>query len=106
MPVEGGLNVRMVEALERMASAQEELNKLAREQAEEPMEEFTPGPPICPHCGTFNPSIRNEGGTGPWVEYVLAAYCDNCGNTFLAQAQGWQVYKDRAEYEGREDVIS
>lgn len=48
-------------------------------------------PPLCPHCGRFNPEIRSGGteGRGLMSEYVLVAICQHCEGTFYAMAQGW-----------------
>jgi hypothetical protein len=91
---------RLLGILERTAVAQEELIRLATEEREvgEAMEE----PPFCPHCGRLNPTIRSEGGTGEFADFILVANCTNCSNTFLAvPARGWNVYRNKAEYEGR-----
>jgi hypothetical protein len=104
--MEGGnpeLLLRLVVATEKSAFAQEELIRLATEERdgqEQPVE--MPGLPICPHCGTLNPTIRNEGGRGPFGDFALLAICDTCQHTFIAEPQGWSVYKDKQEYEGRE----
>lgn len=96
---------RLVTATERSAFAQEELIRLATEEREErDHEETLPiGLPICPHCGTLNPSIRNEGGGGPMGDFALLAQCDNCTHTFIAEPLGWAVFKTKEEYEGRKD---
>lgn len=86
--------------LERSAVAQEDLIRLAT--AERETGESILGPPICPHCGRLNPRIRNEGGDGQFGEFLLVAACQECGETFIAIAQGWLTFRDNAEYEGRE----
>jgi hypothetical protein len=105
--IEGGNNEqweRLVKAMERSAVAQEDLIRLATEEREElaTAEESMPlGLPICPHCGTLNPEIRNEGGSGSFAEFILLAHCGHCQNLFLAVAQGWDTYKTKGDYEGR-----
>jgi len=97
------LAARLVEATERSAKANEELIRLATEERDTGESIF--GPPFCPHCGTFNPSVSNEGGTGAMAEFVLIATCGNCKKVFFAFPQGWLAFqtKDeaRAEMEGR-----
>lgn len=77
--------------LERIAVANEELITLATEERVEEAKLTTPG--YCPHCGTANPSIRSEGGTGAMNDYVLIALCDNCNKTFYAIPEGWLCVK-------------
>lgn len=99
--MQGGddLMLRLVEATERNANASEALITLAKEEREQPEPVIeTPGLPVCPHCGTFNPTIRNEGGSGPFAEFALLAACDNCGNRFIAAPRGWDVFKDADAY--------
>jgi hypothetical protein len=93
------LEERTVEALERSAFAQEELIRLATEERD--AGESMLGPPLCPHCGRLDPSIRSEGGSGQFAEFVLIAQCENCNKPFLAISQGWLTYRNRQEYEGR-----
>jgi hypothetical protein len=103
---EGGrseLLLRLVTATERSAVAQEELIRLATEEREaREMPDNLPGLPVCPHCGMLNPTIRNEGGVGPFGDFALLALCDNCNRTFIAESQGWNVFKTRGDYEGRD----
>lgn len=86
---------RLVTALERVADANEALIDLAKEERDSGESIF--GPPFCPHCGTFSPSVRNEGGSGSMNEFVLAAACENCGKQFFAIPQGWWVFKTAPE---------
>jgi hypothetical protein len=94
---------RIVVALERTAKANERLIELATEERDTGDSIF--GPPFCPHCGAFNPSVANEGGTGAMAEFVLIATCGNCSKVFYAFPQGWLAFqtKDEArqEMEGR-----
>lgn len=94
---------KLFEATERSAKAQEDLIVLAKEERDTGDSIF--GPPLCPHCGTFNPGVRNEGGDGPMAEFALIANCQNCSKTFFAVPQGWLCYATRdealTEIEGR-----
>lgn len=110
----GGMtdDLRLVQAvekaaplLERIAVANEKLIELAVEERQVmDASEHAGGPPFCPHCRTFNPSIRSEGGDGEMAEFVLVATCQ-CGRTFYARPQGWEVFDSidqaRSEMEGR-----
>jgi hypothetical protein len=89
------LMVRLVEAMERSAKAQEDLIVLATEERDSGESIF--GPPLCPHCGMFNPNVRSEGGDGPMIEYALVARCGNCGEMVYAVPQGWFCFKTRDE---------
>lgn len=88
---------RLIAALERQASASEELNALAKNERE--VGEAFVAPPLCPHCGTFNPDITSGGreGSGEFAGFVLVAFCTSCNNTFYAMAQGWLCFQTRDE---------
>lgn len=94
---------RLVVASERTAQAQEDLITLATEEREVEGAQF--GPPVCPHCLTFNPEVRSEGGDGPMSEFALVSKCGNCDETIYAVPQGWLCFKTpedaRNEIEGR-----
>jgi hypothetical protein len=101
--MEHDLELRLVEATERSAKAQEELIRLATEERD--YGDNLVGPPLCPHCGMFDPKIRNEGGAGQMSEFILVAVCGSCENIIHAVPQGWLAYPDRQqaidEVEGR-----
>lgn len=84
-----------IRALERIAVANEELIRLAKDERD--VGESITGPPLCPHCGRLNPSIRSEGGSGEFADFKLVAHCENCGQTFLAVSQGWLCFKTKEE---------
>lgn len=95
---------RIADALERGAKAQEDLITLATEERD--TGESLVAPPLCPHCGMFNPSVAQEGGgSGHMTEYVLVAKCDHCKAVIYAVPQGWLCYPNadmaREEIEGR-----
>lgn len=82
---------RLVTAIERLADANEAIVKLAGEQQEE-MNAPTPGPPFCPHCGTFNPPVQQlAAGGGPMQEFILVAQCERCGKVLYGIPEGWQL---------------
>lgn len=88
---------RLVEATERGAKAQEELIELAKEERDSTQPIL--GPPICPHCGTFNPTIRSGGreGQGEMASFVLVAHCENCQGVFYALSQGWLTFTNQEQ---------
>lgn len=86
---------RIADASERTAKANEELITLAKDERD--LGESELGPPFCPHCGKFDPEIRNEGGAGLMSEFVLVAYCESCTKTFIAVPQGWMCHKTPEE---------
>lgn len=90
------LFTRMVEATERNAIANEKIVALALD--ERPLE-YQPGPPFCPHCGSFNPVIKPvaAGSGGPMVDFILVAQCGNCNNSFAALPEGWQTFNTPQE---------
>jgi hypothetical protein len=79
--------------LERIAIANEQLITLATEERDTGDSIF--GPPLCPHCGTFSPHVRNEGGSGPMAEFCLVGNCSNCNKTIYAVPQGWLCFASR-----------
>jgi hypothetical protein len=87
---------RAVAALERMASAQEELNTLAKDEREVGEQiENQPGPPFCPHCNRIDPIVRTQAeGTGLLSNFVLVMQCSHCSNTFYGLAEGWMIAPD------------
>lgn len=86
---------RLVDATERNAVANEKIVSLATDERD--TGESILGPPFCPHCGTFNPNVRSEGGDGEMAEFALVAQCRNCGNILYGVPQGWLVYKTKEE---------
>jgi hypothetical protein len=86
---------RFLDRLERLTKAVEAL-------AEEPESEFQMeiSPPVCPHCGTFNPTVFiPDGGSGPLMECVLQAECGNCHLTMFAVPIQWDMLPDVSSYE-------
>jgi len=68
---------RVEELLERGVTA---LEKLAQDEIELQVETK---PPVCPHCGRMNPSVRIEiNGDGPLAQFFIAAHCLSCNNVF------------------------
>lgn len=101
------LGRNLVGEVGRLADANEMIVKLASDQQEN-MNAPQPGPPFCPHCGTFDPAVEQyQAGSGKMSEFVLAAKCDRCGETLYGVVEGWQVAKSPEEalsiMEGRED---
>jgi transposase-like protein len=87
---------RGVKALERNAEASEQLIALANDERTDSVEDLS-SPPKCPHCGTFNPTIRNEGAQGSMEDFTLVATCSSCGKTFFGFPTGWFIVKTPEE---------
>jgi hypothetical protein len=87
---------RFLSQLTRLTTAVE---KLAEEpEFQELKVEFAP--PVCPHCGTFNPEVFiPDGGSGPLMECVLQAECGNCHRTMFAVPVQWDMLPDVSSYE-------
>ena len=90
------LSEKLVVAVERLAAANEAIVQMANEERQA---NYQGGPPYCPHCGTMAPNISVPAAKGNMGEHVLAATCGNCGQTFLAIAEGWRIFRDRTELE-------
>jgi hypothetical protein len=84
---------RIADAMERTAKANEELIRLATEERDSG--ESLVGPPLCPHCGMFDPKVRSEGGDGQMSEFALVAACGHCNGMIYAVPQGWLCYATR-----------
>lgn len=72
------LLVRGVSALEKIA--------------EEPILQTEGGPPVCPHCNSFNPRVRiaaSDEASGPFVQYFVPMRCETCGKVFYAVPLEW-----------------
>lgn len=82
-----GLVERGVQALEALAK--------------DPVIEIEAGPPVCPACGVFNPTISTDDqkGSGPMFEFLIQASCNSCGQRFYALPQVWQMFLRREEVE-------
>lgn len=95
--MEDAMLERLVLATERSAKAQEDLITLATEERDTGESIF--GPPICPHCSTFNPDIGSGGveAEGPMIEFALVAKCHNCQGQFFAVPQGWLCFAEQSE---------
>lgn len=82
---------RLVEATERNAKASEKLIELAEEERSV---NDTGGPPFCPHCGEFSPSIQVLRATrGSMADFILVANCENCNHTLYGIPEGWQMFR-------------
>jgi hypothetical protein len=96
---------RELELFERGVTALEKM-------VEEPSIEiqWEPGPPICPSCGTFNPSVTlppGEAQTGNLGEMFIEVRCGACGNTVYIVIDSYSMHQGietaRAELQNRKD---
>jgi hypothetical protein len=81
---------KATKALERSAVANEKLLEIAEK------EQFTveQGPPVCPHCGVFNPEVTQlfrEEASGPLSEFVMQCETHCCNRPVYCIAVGWDV---------------
>lgn len=90
------------ESLTRIAVALEKMTV-------DPQVEIEAGPPICPHCGTFDPVMslnRSEGGQGKMSQIVVDGVCLNCSQPVFIVIESYSVHRSRhtvvAEIEERE----
>jgi hypothetical protein len=73
---------RGVEALEKIAS--------------DPVIEYETGPPICPHCGHYDPEIATpatDGLHGLLSELAISALCMNCERTFVVVIESYSMHR-------------
>lgn len=99
------LERRELELLERGVTA---LEKMVDEPALEI--QWEPGPPICPSCGNFNPSVTlppGESETGRLGELFLEVRCGECGSTIYAVIDSYSMHQGietaRAELQNRKE---
>jgi len=82
------LTKKQEQLLERGVEAVERL-------AQDPVLEIEAAPPMCPHCGNFNPIvIVTEGSDGPLSECVLYCQCQNCNQAFYAMPVTWHMHQE------------
>ena len=87
---------RLLDRLDRLTVAVEKLG----EEPESMELKMEISPPVCPHCGAFNPTVVvPEGGDGPLMDCVLKAVCRNCDNLILAVPIQWDMLPDYETYE-------
>jgi len=86
------MNKRAEELLERGVVALEKL-------VEEPSFEIPTSPPVCPHCGTFDPnvSVEERGGQGKLSQYFLKLTCLTCSKPYMAVPQGFVNFSEVKE---------
>lgn len=86
MGTKGGIR----DVLERIAVGVEKM-------ASEPQIEVEFGPPVCPHCGTFNPEVQieAESGEGKLAEFVIGpGTCLTCGGTMYAVVESFSMHRE------------
>jgi hypothetical protein len=89
--MERSIERSLITTLERMAVALEDM-------AKDPVVEVEATPPICPHCGQFNPQFYLEMQdqlSGPLGECVLYGRCGKCQQRFYAVPLTWHMHKLR-----------
>ena len=88
------LEVRKVEAMERLAIATENMLKLAEREEMVMME---PGPTQCPGCGVPNPEITQlqAGSSGRIDEYVLIGETKCCNRVIYAVPTSFSAFTER-----------
>lgn len=59
--------------------------------ATDPEVEIQAGPPECPHCGTYDPTVgvQERSASGPLSEFVLVCECHSCGRTFYVLVESY-----------------
>lgn len=80
----------LIKVLERLA---EGVEALAAEQEVE----IKSLPPVCPHCGAFDPRVTiapQEGGEGKMSEIVVDARCNACGNRVFIVIDSYSTHRE------------
>lgn len=104
-----GYEQRLLELVERIAVANEDLIKLAREEqvVDQQVERVVAKMVMCPHCGAVDPMTETKQASGKASEFVLVTPCGECGRTIYLLPIGWQVAgtkeNAKAMMERRED---
>jgi hypothetical protein len=77
----------ILDALNRIAKGVDRL-------AEDPVIEMEVGPPVCPHCGIFNPKVAYEdtAGEGQLYEFFMQFICGECDKPFAAVPVQWSMH--------------
>lgn len=74
--------VRIAEALEKLAS--------------DPEIEIEVGPPLCPHCGAFDPEIvlpEQESARGLMSQIITEATCGSCSQQLFIVVESYSVHR-------------
>jgi hypothetical protein len=55
------------------------------------------GPPICPHCGVFNPRVRTHESAdeGPLADYIIDCDCCECGKRMFGVVESYSMHATR-----------
>lgn len=80
------------EYLERGIAALESL-------AQDPVIEIETAPPVCPHCGRMNPTVRVQEteAIGSMAEIVYRFHCTHCNSVFYGIPIQWDCVKETSE---------
>jgi hypothetical protein len=77
-----------MDSLERIATALEKI-------ASDPEIEIHAGPPICPHCGQFDPDIEvpaNPTMRGKLGNYIVAVTCVHCQKVMYGVIESYSMH--------------
>jgi hypothetical protein len=90
---DGTFAERILDSLDRIALANEELIRLAKDDRDlGDAIEAQPPPLLCPRCQTLDPSVEIElFGRGKLSEFVFAARCESCREAFYVVPQGYDL---------------
>lgn len=74
--------------IERIAIALEKL-------ADDPVVEIDAGPPICPHCGKLDPTVRfvSEESTGKLSEFIIQGTCQECSEILYGSIESYSMHQ-------------
>lgn len=83
---------KAVDALERSATANEQLLELA---TKEQLVSVEPGPPVCPWCGRVDPEITEtgNGGSGTLSGFIVMGETHCCNHTIIAVPIGFDTFQ-------------
>lgn len=91
------------EPLDRIADALEKM-------AADPIIEYESGPPVCPHCGAFDPKITlpaHDEMVGPLSEFVIRAVAGCCGEVLFGVVESYSMHRTidgaKSEIEARRE---
>jgi predicted Zn-ribbon and HTH transcriptional regulator len=75
---------------ERIATS---LELLVKSATDDPIK-FEVNPPVCPHCGVFNPvvEVHESTSTGPLSQLVIEAKCLSCNEIMYGMIESYSMH--------------
>jgi len=82
------------ESLDRLAGAAEKIAAALEGFREDNEIQVEFGPPVCPHCGTFNPRVTTHESVseGELADFIIDADCMECGKRMYGVVESYSMH--------------